>query len=481
LRVFFATSELAPLAQSGGLGDAVAGLARALAGRGHSLVLLVPAYRSLRLHPECPPLLEAGEVRLPGPFGEVRGRWLSGELGKNLELRVLDIPAFFDRAGLYADPGAPAPYPDEAARFICFARATAQLTRAESPDVLVAHDWQAALTIAVLRTLYDRGTTRAVGCVQVIHNGAFQGRQAASAMSWTGLPAELFAPDGLEFFGDLSLLKGGLVFADRIVAVSPSYARELEQPEFGMGLDGLYRQRRARLIGIANGLEVERFDPQTDRALPANFHAASPSGKRACRSAVLAELGLESPVPGRFCAVIGRLTEQKGWDVLAESLAPLAAAGTSLALLGDGNDTALRELVRRSAAAQRGRVTATIGWDDRASRRLYAAADCVLVPSRFEPCGLVQLIAQRYGSLPIAHAVGGLADTIRDGESGVLFAPLTVEAVVTAAARGAALLAERGADRVARDLMRLDVSWSRPAALWEAELEAVAREARARI
>jgi starch synthase len=473
LRVFFVTSELAPLAASGGLGDATAGLARALAARGHEVITLLPAYRAALAHHACPSLADAGSLRLAGPFGEIRGRWLAGSLAPRLGLRLLDLPAFFDRPGLYG-------FPDDAARFISFARAAALRAHEERPDVLVAHDWHAALALCSLRTLFDRGPTRAVGAVQVVHNNAYQGRVPASAMSWTGLPQELFAPDGLEFFGDLSLLKAGLVWADRIIAVSPGYAREIETPDFGAGLEGVYRQRRARLLGIANGLDTERFDPGNDAALPERFQSGSLSGKRACREAMLAELALAKPEPGRFLVAIGRLTAQKGWDVLVASLAGLVATGASIALLGDG-EAEIADALRAAASRFPGRVKAIIGWDEGTARRLYGAADAVLVPSRFEPCGLVQLTAQRYGALPIAHRVGGLVDTIRDGETGILFQPLSPESLVAAAERAAQLVRTRGHERIVRELLRLDVSWARPAALWEAALEEVAREARGRI
>jgi starch synthase len=473
VRVFFATAELAPLAQSGGLGDAVAGLARALAARGHEVTVLLPAYRSTLAERSLPPLHDSGSVRLAGPFGELRGRWLAGVLAPKLELRLLDLPAFFDRPGLYG-------FADDVPRFISFSRAAALRAHEERPDVLVAHDWHASLSICALRTLFDRGPTRGVGAVQVVHNNAYQGRAPANAMSWTGLPQELFAPDGLEFFGELSLLKAGLISADRIVAVSPGYAREIQTPAFGEGLEGVYQLRRARLTGIANGLDADRFDPGTDAALPERFHSGSLAGKRVCRDAMLAELGLEKPDPGRFLAAIGRLTAQKGWDVLLESLPGLVAAGASIALLGDG-ERAIADALRAAAARFPGRAKAIVGWDESQARRLYAGMDAVLVPSRFEPCGLVQLTAQRYGALPIAHRVGGLADTIRDGETGILFAPLSAENLVAAAERAAQLVRTRGYERLLRELLRLDVSWARPAALWESALEQVAREARARI
>ena len=473
MRVFFASSELAPLAQSGGLGDAVAGLANALAARGHEVVSLLPAYRTTLAEAATPPLTPVGAVRISGPFGELRGRWLAGELAPRRSLRLLDLPPFYDRAGLYG-------FPDDAARFIGFSRAVAQLAHEERPDVLVAHDWHAALAICELRVLFDRGLSRGVGTLQVVHNNAYQGRVPASAMAWTGLPSDLFAPDGLEFYGDLSLLKGGLVWADRIVAVSPGYAREIQTPEFGAGLEGVYQMRQARLCGIANGLETDRFDPGSDPALPERFDVGRAGNKRICRQAMLAELGLDAPEAGQLLVGIGRFAEQKGWDVLAAALPGLVESGASIGLLGDG-DPEIADALRAAASRFPSRVKLIIGWDESVARRMYAGADCVLVPSRFEPCGLVQLTAQRYGALPIAHKVGGLADTIRDGETGILFEPLNAENLIAATERAAKLVRGRGHERLVKELLRLDVSWARPAALWEAVLEEVAREARARI
>jgi starch synthase len=427
--------------------------------------------------PALPPLAEAGPVRLAiaDGQGDRVGRWLEGRLGA-LRLLLLDLPALYDRPQLYAG-GASA---DEAVRFVAFARAVAARAASETPDVLVAHDWHAALALCCLRTLHDFGPARGVGCVQVVHNNAFQGRFPAAAFAWTGLPGTLFHPDALEFWGDLALLKGGLVWADRLATVSPTHAAELQTPAHGAGLDGLYRWRAHRLHGIANGIDVARYDPETDPALPARYGAQYPKPKAACRAALLDALGLAAPAPGRLLAAIGRLTEQKGWDVLAEALPALVAAGASVALLGDG-DPVLAERLRAAARRFPDRVAVTIGWDEALAHRLYAGADCALVPSRFEPCGLVQLVAQRYGTLPVAHRVGGLADTIVDGETGVLFAPLTAEALVAAAERAARLLAEQGADKVVRRLLALDVSWSAPAAAWEPVLAAAAREGRGRL
>jgi starch synthase len=461
VRLLFASAELAPLAQTGGLGEAVSGLARALAERGHTVRCALPAYRSALAHPECPPLEDGPDVALWTPNGIEHGRWRRGALGPGLDLLAFDAPALFDRTGIYGEGGYG--YWDEGWRFTAFARAVAELCDREPPDVLVAHDWHAALAPALLRTRYASGPARATGLVQVVHNNRFQGRYPRELLPWTSLPGDLFHPGGVEFYGDVSLLKAGLLFADRIVAVSPTYARDLTTWEGGDGLDGVYRMRGDRLTGIANGIDVERFDPATDRALPARYDAVRPQGKGRCRSALLAELELESPARGRLLAAIGRLNIQKGWDVVGAAVDGLVAAGASLVLLGDGEPWIAASL-REAAERHPRRVHFRAGWDDALARRAYAGADCVLVPSRFEPCGLVQLIAQRYGSLPVARRTGGLADTIADGATGIHFDDVSADALIGGVERGAALAARRG---IARELMGIDVSWRKPAASYE--------------
>jgi len=492
VKLLFATAELAPLAQTGGLGDAVAGLARALAERGHTLTCCLPGYRSARASYAAEaasqgwPALEAGDaVALEIQGRTFAGRWWRGALAPGVAVELLDLPALYERAGLYG-------FADDALRFIAFARATAHRAEILQPDALVAHDWHAALALALLRTSLDRGPNRVIAGVQVVHNNAYQGRFPASEMALTGLPVELFHPDGVEAWGELCLLKAGVAWAERIVAVSPTYAREIQTPELGGGLEGVYRARAHRLSGIANGIDVERFDPGRDPALPARFDAEKPEGKAACRRLALAELALEEPPPGRFLVAIGRLAAQKGWDVLADAADALVERGATLALLGDG-DPLLAAQLAAAEARHPGRLVLRTGFDDALARRLYGAADAVLVPSRFEPCGLVQRIAQRYGALPVAHRVGGLADTIHDPGpeatrrapgrrrmTGILFAPLAPETLVDAVERVARLGARGELEGVQERLLRLDVSWRRPAADWEALLVQACDEARTR-
>lgn len=492
MKLLFAAAELAPLARTGGLGEAVAGLARALGERGHAVTCCLPGYLGVRAayESEAPrhgwPALAAGdEIRLPFPDRAITGRWWRGALAPNVTVELLDVPALYERPRLYG-------FADDALRFITFARAAAHRAETLRPDALVAHDWHAALALALLRTTLDRGANRRIAGLQVIHNNAYQGRFSAAAMALTGLPGELFHPDGVEAWGELCLLKAGVAWAERIVAVSPTYAQEIQTPAFGAGLEGLYRARSHRLSGIANGIDVERFDPARDDALPAHYDAEKPEGKAACRRVVLAELGLEEPRPGRFAIAIGRLAAQKGWDVLADAADGLVERGAALALLGDG-DATLSTRLHEAAARHPGRVVLRTGFDDALARRLYAGGDFVLVPSRFEPCGLVQRIAQRYGTLPVAHRVGGLADTIHDPGreamlraparrrlTGILFSPLSAPALVDAAERVALLGARGELAGVQERLLRLDVSWRAPAAEWEAVLTRACDEARAR-
>lgn len=488
MRIHFATAELAPLAQSGGLGDAVAGLAHALAARGHELTCVMPAYHDALEHPACPALEPAGELRIRLPHRELVGRWLEGPFGRGVRLRLLDVPELYARSGLYGAAGSD--HPDNALRFIALGRAAAYLCAAEPPDVLVAHDWHAGLALATLRSVLADGPARHVGAVQCVHNNAYQGRFAPDLMAWTGLPAALYHPDAVEAWGSLCLLKAGIMFADRIVTVSPGYAEEIQHPPAGEGLEGAYTFLAHRLCGIANGIDVSRFDPASDPALPASFSPAAPEGRARCREALSEELGLAPAPPGRLLGAIGRFAWQKGWDVLADSADALVADGASLVLLGDG-EPGLAARVAAAAERHPGRVGLRIGFDDGLARRIYAGVDAMLIPSRFEPCGLVQQIAQRYGAVPVAHRVGGLADTIVpprrhaggldwSSASGVLLSPLSLETLVAAARSVSELADAKGLAALRRRLMALDVSWGRPAERWERVLEKVRREARSR-
>jgi starch synthase len=499
MHVMFVSAELAPLCQSGGLGDAASGLARALGAMGHEVTCVIPAYRSALQSQSLPRLVEGGSIKLAfltpegAPF-DLHGRWLCGSLFPGVEVELLDIPPLYDRRGIYGNNGHD--YADNALRFIALCRAAAYRAESEHPDVVVAHDWHAGLTIAMLRTSLDRGAVRSIGTVQVVHNNAHQGRCPAEAISFAGLPRDLMHVDGLEAYGSLCLLKGGIMWADRIVAVSPTYAREIQTRDFGEGVEGAYRSRAHRLLGIVNGIDDLRFDPQNDPALPAPFSAEDLTGKSVCRAQLMRECSLHTPPAGLLCAAIGRLAGQKGWDIIVKSIEPLLDRGASLVFLGDGAPW-LAEALADAARRHPQRVSFRPAYDDAFARRIYGGADIMLVPSRFEPCGLVQLIAQRYGAIPVAHATGGLVDTIHDPwlsaiktgtdaydpwrrATGVLFSPLTPENLVLGVDRVGKLAAGGRLPEVQKRLLSLDVSWDGPAQSWAAVLADVVTEAKRR-
>jgi starch synthase len=429
-----------------------------------------------------------------GPAFELNGRLLAGQLFPGVEVVLVDLPALYDRPGIYGEHGGS--YGDNGLRFIALGRAAAYYAEATQPDIVVTHDWHAGAAIAALRTSLARGPSVGIGTVQVIHNNAHQGRFPASCHALTGLPKDAFHAQGTESWGEFNLLKCGAAYADRVVAVSPTYAKEIQTQGFGEGLDGLYRARSHRLRGVVNGIDTARFDPATDLALTDGFSSKEPAGKARCRARLLAEIGLNEPPPGLLLAAIGRLVAQKGWDVLLVAIDGLVRLGCSIALLGDGDAELSRQLHDKMSGYPR-RVWFRAAFDEGLSRRLYAGADAVLVPSRFEPCGLVQLIGQRYGCVPVAHATGGLVDTIRDPLStpnktagaledpwatatGCLFSPLTARDLCEAVARVGALGKSGGLPAVQRRLMAKDVSWDEPAQDWVSVLTEVQLEARAR-
>jgi starch synthase len=447
-------------------------LARALGALGHDVTCFIPGHRAAFLSPHLPLLAELGEVRVKLPKADVGGRVVQGSLFPRVDVALWDVPALFDRPALYDH--------DNALRYIAFSRAAAYFAEATQPDIVVAHDWHAALTLVMLRTSLDRGRSRGIGTVQIVHNNAYQGRIPAENIALTGLAHDLMHADGLEAWGELCMLKGGTQWADRVVAVSPQYAKEIQTSEFGEGLEGAYRARAHRVVGIQNGIDCVRYDPASDPAIPARFTANNDEGKATCRARLLERLKLRAPPPGLLCVAVGRFAQQKGWDVLAHSVDGLLAQGATLVLLGDG-DPWIANMLEDRRRAHPDRVALHIGFDDVLARRIYAGADCVLVPSRFEPCGLVQLLAQRYGAVPVAHAVGGLVDTIVDGVTGVLFHDLTADGLVNGVMRVAEMGRTGALADMQRRLLKHDVSWDKPALQWSTLLDAVRTEAQKRL
>jgi starch synthase len=466
MRVLYVTSELYPFAKTGGLGDVSAALPPALRAQGVDVRLFLPGLPAIRdglrgLEPVASlgPAFGAGDVRV-----------LRGSVpDTGVPAYVLDAPELYQRPGSpYGDP-AGRDWEDNPRRFGLFGWAAARFAEGDwRPDVLHAHDWHAGLAPAWLEA---NGGERPAS-IFTIHNLAYAGQVAAERYHELGLPDGLFQMDGLEFHGSASFLKAGLYYSDQLTTVSPTYAREIQQPEYGCGLHGLLQARRDRLHGILNGVDYSVWSPERDPHLHFNYHAGHLPPKRRNKVAMQEALGLKS-APGRplFCAV-SRLNHQKGLDLALAALPDLIGAGAQFAVLGTG-DAELESGFRALAADHPGAVAAHIGYDEALSHRLIGAADVILVPSRSEPCGLTQLYGLRYGTLPLVRRTGGLADTVVDTSvetlaqrlaTGFVFGPATTEAFLDAALH--ALQCYRQPRRwaaVRQNAMRCDFSWARSA------------------
>lgn len=398
-RVLSVASECVPLVKTGGLADVVGALPGALKATGWDMRVLLPAYRALRARSKDWPVVWE-EPDLWGGLGKV----LAGEV-EGVQLLLLDAPHLYDReGGPYSGPLGE--HPDNAVRFAALSWVGARIAREGltdwKPDVLHAHDWQAGLAPAYL-AYHGNG-----GCKSVItvHNIAFQGWAPAHMLGVLRLPGHAFHPEALEYYGGISTLKAALVTSDSITTVSPTYAAEIMRPEFGMGLQGVISNRASVVSGILNGVDTGVWDPSREDP---SFDRKAIAGKGAARDKLCKEFGLE--VPGPLAIVVSRLTDQKGIDLLPSVIPDFILGGGGLIVLGSG-DPGMEAQMRQLADRFPGRVAVRIGYDEGLSHRLFSGADAVLVPSRFEPCGLTQMYGLRYGTLPVVSMVGGLADTV---------------------------------------------------------------------
>lgn len=483
LRVLSVASEVFPLIKTGGLGDVVGALPAALAGEGITVRTLVPGY------PAVLAALTGAEAEAVHAVRDLFGgpaRVLAGTAA-GLDLFVLDAPHLFDRPGNpYAGPDG-RDWADNPQRFAALCQVAATLGHGAAPgfrpDIVHAHDWQAALAPAYLH--YAGGPRP--GTVVTVHNLAFQGRTPAALLAELGLPPESFTVEGVEYYGEIGFLKAGIRLADRITTVSPSYAAEIQTPSGGMGMDGLLRSRGGELAGILNGIDDAVWDPKSDPHLPAEFSPRRLPRRRVNKAALQARFGLENDPDALLFGVVSRLTAQKGIDLLLAALPALLAHGAQLAVAGSG-EAALEEGLRSAAAAHPGRVGTVLGYDEAVTHLVQGGADALLVPSRFEPCGLTQLCALRYGALPVVSRVGGLIDTVIDANeaalaagvaTGVQFAPATAEGLERGIARAALLWRDQAAwRRMQGNAMRAEVGWDGPARAYAKIYRALARRAR---
>ena len=467
MRVLHVAAEVFPLVKTGGLADVVAALPVALAQQGAEVRLLLPG---------LPAVLDAVQsarvvVDIGPRFGALRVRLLLARMPQTqMPVYVIEAPYLYRRGGGPYQDGQGQEWEDNLQRFALLGWVAAHLAAddadpAWTPDIVHSHDWHAAMVCAYMAH-HPSTTARSVFTV---HNLAFQGLFPMRDWVRLDLPSEVLSAAGVEFHGQLSFMKAGLQFAHHITTVSPTYAREIGMPEFGCGLDGLMRSRATHISGILNGIDTELWNPATDAAIAQCFDARSLHGKAECRRALCAELGLAQEEGSLLVTVVSRLSSQKGLDLLLAALPGLLRAGVQLALQGTG-DPALETAFTMAQQAHPTRVRAHIGYDESRAHRLVAGADAILVPSRFEPCGLTQMYGLRYGTLPIVRRVGGLADTVRDGgdadaqANGFVFDAATPQALERAVLRAAEMRSDTRAWHARMvTAMAEPLSWAVPA------------------
>jgi len=471
MKVLHVAAEVFPIVKTGGLADVVAALPLALAEQGADVRLLLPG---------LPAVLDAVQgaravIDIGACFGALRVRLLLARMpGSKLPVYVIDAPYLYRRGGSPYQDSSGEEWPDNLQRFALLGWVAAHLAADDAdprwtPEIVHAHDWHAAMACAFIA---EHPATSATS-VFTVHNLAFQGLFPMHDWPMLGLASRLMSPAGLEFHGQLSFMKAGLMFADRVTTVSPSYAREIATHEFGCGLDGVIRGRGADVAGILNGIDAEIWNPATDSAIATRYDAERLAGKAECRRALQRELGLEIDDHALLLTVVSRLTSQKGLDLVLAALPELVRQGVQFAVQGTG-EPALEAAFRMAQQSHPKRVHVHIGYDEARAHRLIAGADAIAVPSRFEPCGLTQMYGLRYGTLPVVRRVGGLADTVVDADdaarakgsaTGFVFDAATPAAFERCVQRALALRRDAAAWAAVRaTAMAQGLSWQGPAA-----------------
>lgn len=478
MQIAMVASEVAPFSKEGGLADVLGSLPAALAQLGEDVCVISPLYRGVRQQAESigQPLEEVagGAFTVPVGDNEVPGRTRVSRLpSADVPVYFLECDRYYDRAGYYTTPDGHTDYQDNSERFIFLSRGALEMSIALGiqPDVYHAHDWHTGLVPIYLKHIYAADFPRSAS-VFTVHNLAYQGLFWHWDMKLAGLPWSLFNWKMLEYYGNLSFLKAGLVGADALTTVSKTYSKEIQTAEFGCGMEGVLRERADDLYGIVNGIDTDEWDPATDGALPANYSAEDLAGKAECKRALQKRFGLpqreDIPLVGMIC----RLVDQKGLDLLEEALPLLQGMDFQLVVLGQG-EPKYHRFLQRAQEEDPERIAVLLRYDNEAAHRIEAGADIFLMPSRFEPCGLNQLYSLRYGTVPVVRATGGLADTVVDfsedrlesGEAtGFVFYPYEPDQLVEALRRAVRVFGRRDDwKRLMLNGMAQDWSWKRSA------------------
>lgn len=466
MKIVSAASEMIPYAKTGGLADVVGTLNHELRALGHEVLAFLPRYRGMDVQKSG---FKTAVERLTVDLGSEKeyGRVYHGIDEKGVQIYWIDHPAFFQREHLYGTPMSD--YPDNDRRFIFFQRAVFETLRALeiSPDILHGHDWQTGLISAYLKTLYARDPLfKKTRSVFTIHNLAYQGNFPPDSLPLTGLSWDEFRLEKLEFYGKVSFMKGGLVYSDAVTTVSERYAREIQTKQFGCGMENVLGGRKETLYGVLNGIDYREWNPETDADIVQHYSAASLEGKKVCKAALQKENAFKPRPEVPVIGMITRLVDQKGLDILIPALEAMAERDLQLVLLGTGEEK-YHKILRDIAKKHKDRFGIHIVFDGRMAKRIYAGCDLFLMPSFYEPCGLGQMIALRYGGVPLVRATGGLADTIQEFSvktgkgTGFVFEEYTTEALLQTLTRALKVYQNQDSWQIlVRNAMAADFSWT---------------------
>lgn len=479
MKVLFVASEGLPFSKTGGLADVVEALPKALVAMGHEVAVVLPRYRGTKTSAVIMPSLTVpmgDQLRFPAVA--------DGTLIAGVRYYFVDDPEYFDRPQLYGEKGKD--YLDNAERFAEFCRGAIEIAKhVWRPDVIHCHDWQSALVPVLLRSQYAHDPLlRGIAIVFTIHNMGYLGLFPRTVLAQIGIPESLFHLKGLEFFGDVSLLKGGLIFSDYLTTVSRKYAQEIQTAEYGCGLDGVVRDRAANLRGILNGVDYSQWSPETDTFIAAQYSAKNLGPKRLCKKDLLEQFKLPAENIARpLIGIVSRFADQKGFDLIAEKAAAILKENLALVALGNG-EPKYEQLFRELSASYPDRVAVKVAYDNAIAHKIEAGADIFLMPSRYEPCGLNQIYSLRYGTVPVVRATGGLDDTIEQFDvahgtgTGFKFGPYSGEALAACLHQAVDIYShDKIWQRIQLNGMAKDFSWKASAGEYSTLYE-VARKAR---
>jgi starch synthase len=471
MKIAMVSSEIVPFAKTGGLADVVGSLSATLAQNGNKMTLIMPFYPAV---PQSGIALEDPGIKFSVPVADRQkeASVLGTRAEDNVTVNFIRAEHYFDRPFLYGT--AEGDYPDNAERFVFFSRAALEVLRHEPVDVLHCHDWQSALAIVFLKTQPERYPELAAAkSVLTVHNLGFQGIFPSSQWPLLNLDWSFFSPQFLEFYGNINFVKGGLIFADKITTVSPSYAEEIMGPEQGFGLEGVLHDRRADLVGILNGVDYNQWSPETDPFIVKHYSAKQLTPKQNCKKFLQRKCGLPESSKAPLLGMVSRLTAQKGVDLLEQIFEPLMERDLQWVLLGSG-EPRFEEFFAGAAARYPTKFAVRTGYDEALAHQIEAGADIFLMPSRYEPCGLNQMFSLKYGTIPIVRAIGGLKDTVEDYDgatrtgTGFVFVPYDAQELLETIDRALQLYRQKQHwTALRRRAMSRDFSWARSAQMYD--------------